>query len=720
MTSDIEEEKNKLEYILKLTKEELEKNNIAYSKVLQNTDKDDLLIYEMSNMYSGKIKKLEKALLAPYFARIEFRATDGSNAEKIYIGKTNIFDDDLNVQVVDWRAPISSVYYDGKIGKTQYKCPEGIINGELLHKRQYIIENAKLIDYRDIDITTNDQMLQDCLKEKSDIRLKNIVSTIQSEQNKIIRANMFKPLIVQGVAGSGKTTVALHRIAYLVYTYEKEFKPDEFLIIAPNKFFLDYISNVLPDLGVDNVRQETFEEFSLGIIGENLRIKNPNEEMSKIVNEGKERTKTIQKSAKFKSSMEFKEIIDNYLKEMEESILTEDFTILENVIFTKEELRKILIETLQRNSLKESIEILNNIIQRKVYNISEKLIDQITANRRKKLDSIDENMNIKQQQEIRNNIFEETEYEIEQLRKGGKKLVLNYINRLKPKKVIEYYKKIISNKNNMIKYIDEDTFDYINKEFKMNQKNKEFEFEDLTPILYIHYKIYGLNEKTKIKHIVIDEAQDLSEFQFYTLNEVLQRNKSITILGDISQGIYSYRGTNNWEKLNKKVFNGEANIKMLNNSYRTTVEIMEEANKIIYKIRDKEKINLANPIARHGDKVQYIHTDNFEDKMLKIEKRVNELKSKGYRNIAIITKSYNESKKINERLIKNNKDVELISEELKKYHGGITIVPSFLSKGLEFDNVIISDYKNYDESILDTKLLYVAFTRAMHTLDVYI
>ena len=177
---------------------------------------------------------------------------------------------------------------------------------------------------------------------------------------------MFKPLIVQGVAGSGKTTVALHRIAYLVYTYEKEFKPDEFLIIAPNKFFLDYISNVLPDLGVDNVRQETFEEFSLGIIGENLRIKNPNEEMSKIVNEGKERTKTIQNSAKFKSSMEFKEIIDNYLKEMEESILTEDFTILENVIFTKEELRKILIETLQRNSLKESIEILNNIIQRKV------------------------------------------------------------------------------------------------------------------------------------------------------------------------------------------------------------------------------------------------------------------------------------------------------------------------------------------------------------------
>ena len=130
--------------------------------------------------------------------------------------------------------------------------------------------------------------MQDCLNEKSDIRLKNIVSTIQAEQNKIIRASMSKPLIVQGVAGSGKTTVALHRIAYLVYNYEKSFKPDEFLIIAPNKFFLDYISNVLPDLGVDYVRQQTFEEFALDNINDKIQIINPNIELSKIVDEKKE------------------------------------------------------------------------------------------------------------------------------------------------------------------------------------------------------------------------------------------------------------------------------------------------------------------------------------------------------------------------------------------------------------------------------------------------
>ena len=279
--------------------------------MLKDTNDEDL-IYQMSNTYSTKIKNLEKALISPYFARIEFKANDSKNAEKIYIGKTNIFDEDSNIAVVDWRAPISSVYYDGKIGKTQYKCPEGIIEGDLLHKRQYIIEEAKLIDYNDIDITTNDQMLQDCLNENSDVRLKNIVSTIQSEQNKIIRANMFKPLIVQGVAGSGKTTVALHRIAYLVYTYEKTFRPDEFLIIAPNKFFLDYISNVLPDLGVDNVRQQTFEEFSLEIIGENIKIKNSNDELSKIVSEDSVEIQVILNSAKFKSCLKFKKIRKSY------------------------------------------------------------------------------------------------------------------------------------------------------------------------------------------------------------------------------------------------------------------------------------------------------------------------------------------------------------------------------------------------------------------------
>lgn len=166
-------EVEKLNAVLELVKEEIKRNDLLYSKMLKETYNDDL-IFEMSKSYDNKIRNLKKASLNPYFARIDFKADDAKVVEKICIGKTNIFDENSNIAVVDWRAPISSIYYDGKIEKTQYKCPDGIIEGDLLHKRQYTIEHAKLIDYNDIDITTNDQMLQDCLNENSDVRLKNI------------------------------------------------------------------------------------------------------------------------------------------------------------------------------------------------------------------------------------------------------------------------------------------------------------------------------------------------------------------------------------------------------------------------------------------------------------------------------------------------------------------------------------------------------------------
>ena len=712
------EEIEKLKIVIKLVKEEIEKNNKLYEKIFQD-GKDEEFIDYMSRTYDTKIKNLTKALSSPYFARIDFKANDENKIEKIYIGKTNVFDDDSNIAVADWRAPISSIYYDGKIGKTEYKCPEGIIEGNLSLKRQYSIQDGVLIDYNDIDITTNDQLLQDCLNENSDVRLKNIVSTIQAEQNKIIRANMFKPLIVQGVAGSGKTTVALHRIAYLVYTYEKSFKPDDFLIIAPNKFFLDYISDVLPDLGVDYVRQQTFEEFALEIIDTNIKIKNPNIELSIIVNEGKDNTEMLQNSAKFKSSIDFKYYIDEYIKTFEENILPkEDFKILNYKIINYEELQNTLSESLKRNSLKQSLDILNNFMQKKVVNISNELIDKITQDRKEKLNEIDNNLDLEKQQELRKEIFAESEYEISQLFKGGKKLVLDYIKKIKIEKVTEIYRRIVNNKERLTKYVDDKLATYIIEQLNFNLKKKILEYEDLTPLLYIQYKMFGLNEKFMLKHIVIDEAQDFSEFQFFTLNEVLQNNKSITILGDIAQGIFSYRGTNNWDRINQIVFSNQASIERLDNSYRTTTEIMDEANKVLAKIQQKENINLAIPISRHGEKVNYITTTSFEEKIKIIEKRIIELKDKGYKNIAIIAKDADSCSKLYEKINKKTIDINLLNENLETYNGGTTIIPSYLSKGLEFDCVIILDYDSYDESSIDIKLLYVAMTRAMHTLDI--
>lgn len=706
---ELKKEEEHLKQILKLAEESLEQEE-NFFKTLEKLTEDEYLLENLSKTHFTKLRNLERATSNPYFARIDFKENE---IEKIYIGKTNIFDEEHNVAVADWRAPISSVYYDGEIGKTEYKCPDGIISGELLLKRQYQIENGNLLDYNDINITTNDELLQECLKQNSDVRLKNIVSTIQKEQNKIIRANMFKPLIVQGVAGSGKTTVAIHRIAYLIYTYEKNFKPEDFLIIAPNKFFLDYIKDSLPDLGVDYVRQETFEQFASKIIKEKIKIENPNKNLIKIVEENNEEAETLIKSTKFKGSLEFKNAIDTYIKELNENILQgKDFEICGIRIFSAEKLQKVIMDNYKRYCLKIRIEKLENIMKKQMEKISEIIIERIKIKRKKELSYIKSN-----EQERRIEIFEKYEKQISSLIKNnGTQLVKEYIKNIKIPSSINCYKNILYDTELLSNYTNRNVITYIQE--KTSFKNKTIEYEDLTPILHIEYNLFGMSEKLELKHIVIDEAQDYSEFQFYTLNEVLSNNKSLTILGDIAQGIYEYRGTNNWNEINNKIFKDEANIEYLKQSYRTTAEVMETANKIIEPIKEELKVFLANPISRHGEKIEYYKLEGKE-KINKIKEKIKEYKEKGFYNIAIICKNNKTCEEMYKYIKTEFEDTQIITEKSTQYNGGITIVPSYYSKGLEFDSVIIADYNAYNEEILNKKLLYVAITRAMHTLDIF-
>lgn len=702
---------------IEIVKNNIEEYEMLYSNLIKENS-DEEFVRNMSKEYSNKLKNLRKALMTPYFARIDFKENNVNNVQKIYIGKTGILNDKYDVIVTDWRAPIASIYYDGQLGKVKYGCPEGTIEGNLTKKRVYNIENSELKDYQDIDITTNDEFLQECLNENSEARLKNIISTIQSEQNKIIRAKMSKPLIVQGVAGSGKTTVALHRIAYLVYTYEKEFNPDEFLIIAPNKFFLDYISNVLPDLGIDYVRQQTFEEFMFENIEGNIEIEPINTELSNIVNKNGD-INLIKDSARFKSSLIFKDIVDEFISDFwNNNLPKEDFKVTDIIIFTNEEIREMFMELFKNNSINDSKRMLSGILQKRLSNISDELIDILVNARKKKIDEIDKNLDEEEIKKIRLNIFKETEYEIQQLFKGGKKLVQDYLKSFKIEKALTLYKKLINTKEFFGKYISDDLYMYILDNFKRNIKLKKIEYEDLTPLFYLQNKFLGNINDLKLKHIVIDEAQDLGEFQFYIFKEILHPNVSMTILGDIAQGIYSYKGTNNWKKLNQNVFDNQASIEVLKESYRTSMEIMNEANTIINKIADNENIILAQPIERHGDEVQHWKVDSENNKIIKICEIIKKQLEVGHINIAIITKDFNESLELHKEITNYGVNVELISENLDKYTGGVIVIPSYLSKGLEFDSVIISDFNKYSENILDTKLLYVACTRAMHTLDI--
>lgn len=443
-----------------------------------------------------------------------------------------------------------------------------------------------------------------------------------------------------------------------------------------------------------------------------------NAELSNIVNKNGNVDLIIQ-SANFKSSLKFKKLIDEYIdKFLKNNLPKEDFKISNKVIFNSTEIIDMFMDYFKNNSINESKKLLIGVMQKRVSNLADELIDKLTKERKEQLNSIDENLSEEESKKIRLQIFKETEYEMQQLFKGGKKLVLDYFKNFKVDKVLPLYNKIISDKNLFQKYVNEELYEYILKIYKQNTKKRRVEYEDLAPMFYIQNKFFGNINNLKLEHIVIDEAQDLGEFQFFIFKEMVKTNMSMTILGDISQGIYSYKGTNDWNKLNQLVFENNATIEYLEESYRTSVEIMNKANDIISKISDKENIILAKPIERHGKEVRYFIAKDIEQQIETICEIINNQLKNGNINIAIITKDINESIELYERINNKEFDVTLISENASEYTGGINIIPSYLSKGLEFDSVIIYNRNKYSEEILDVKLLYIACTRAMHTLDI--
>lgn len=636
----------------------------------------------------------------------------------------------LEQVVIDWRAPIADLYYEGRLGEAEYDCPAGKIHGEIKLKRQYFFKNGDLQDVMDIDITTNDEMLQPFLSANSDTRLKNIISTIQAEQNRIIRADMWQPLVVQGVAGSGKTTIALHRIAYLIYNYDKNFFPEEFLIIAPNKFFLNYISNVLPDLGVDRVGQSTYEEIAFEVIGSEFEIEEPNNKLARIIDNNKsEKEKkmcdVIIESSKYKSSRRFKNLLDEYLYEVEKRFVPEDdFKVGKYVFMKKEEIEHLFFR-----------EYSNLPFCRRMEEISKHLKSSITMRNGQILKDIEEERDYKiakikmdeQNEQIRLSLIREAYKEAEDLAKevtkNVKKNVQKYISSTnKVLEPIKYYKEF------MDVYIDtlakgrisDEEIKYIKSSFAEAQRKGKIEMEDLAPLMYIKYMVHGIKTKFELKHIVIDEAQDFSEFQFYIFKKIVKSN-SLTILGDLAQGIYFYRGTNNWQNTMSIVFGDgiEPTYLTLKKTYRTTEEIMNVANKVIAHIMDKLNCPPGEPVMKNGAPVVIKKFDDENQMVEQIKERLKEYKEKGFCNVALICKTVEDCIKLKQEL--QDDEIHIISSKDSEYTGGINIVPSYLSKGLEFDAVIITnaDVHNYTDSEVDTKLLYVCITRAMNTLEIY-
>lgn len=695
-----------------------------YTSIMVNTMLHDTLALKVKNLYTARGK--------PYFARVDYKENDFDRTEKLYIGKMSLSrDEDQEIVIVDWRAPIANLYYEGRLGPSSYECPDGIINGELLLKRQFSINNGSLDEVFDIDITTNDEFLQTYLGANAENRLKEIVSTIQEEQNKIVRAPMWKPLIVQGVAGSGKTTIALHRIAYLIYTFEKSFDPENFMIIAPNRLFLNYISEVLPELGVDRVKQTTFEEFSMELIGKKFKLRDANEKLNMFVNhnvteEQIEHNNLVRGSSILKTSMDFKDIIDEYLKEIELSFIPKkDITLGTKVIFSYEELNNLFLTQYGMWPIAQRMNEIKKSIKTRLKTSKDQFIQQIHAECDKKVARARAGIaDTSERQRCILEAFEKRDRVLEKIEKAAKSLIKDYVASLPKLSPYQYYVDLMKNTevfNRIVaKYTDEETCKFI-REYTLDILNSGgIEQEDLAPIIYLKYKVYGMDEKIPVRHIVIDEAQDFSAFQFYVMKKIV-KDSSFTILGDLCQGIHFYRGVRNWDEVVNNVFEGKkCEFLTLEQSYRTTVEIMEAANNVMEKLDNKDLVR-AKPVIRHGEPVEYIQKNDISDVAADIVEKIEQAKKLGHKTIAVICKTMEECSQILPMIKKADKNISIITGNEKEYKSGIVVVPSYLSKGLEFDVVLISNASSeyYTKSDLDIKLLYVAMTRPLHKLCIY-
>lgn len=648
---------------------------------------------------------MEMSLEKPYFARVDFFSYDDKVLNTIYIGKNGILDDD-NIIVTDWRAPISDLYYSANIGEASYVSPSGIINGKLDLKRQFIIEDGILQKFYDVDLVSNDQLLQQYLSDNNDSRLKSIVSTIQKEQNDVIRKPFNTNLIIQGVAGSGKTTVALHRIAYLIYNNRDHIREKQYVVIGPNKVFLKYISNVLPDLDVSNVKQFTFEDFANDYIDEPIKLGKPNKTMRK-----KYSYDIMNDIYGFKCSLEYKNMLEDFLNDYIDNIFSKDLTLDNFKILDGEFIHSVFNEF--HDSISMSFKEQSEITIQRLARIIENNLSSIISRYGDYAYSIFINEKDEKKKDVLRDKFQKDRNE---LKKFCKTLLRKYFLKanIQPTKL---YRKFISNINNY----NYTNYKYINqlKEITLSNMNDSIlEFEDLASLMLIKNTFNSKSDMSNIKHAVIDEAQDYGEFNFYIFKKIL-KNANFSIFGDLAQSIYDYRSINNWEQANEIMFDGNAEIIEFGKSYRTTAEIMSVADTVASHIGlKKSELSI-----RHGEPVNLINVTCNSDIPNKIIDLVKELREKGYKTIGIISKNELQCRYLEDDLSEHNFTISRINSEddVNLDSNRICNISSFLSKGLEFDAVIINEANEImysSEKPLDMKLLYVSITRALHEVHI--
>ncbi|BCC06370.1 UvrD-helicase domain-containing protein [Bacillus cereus] len=678
MNNIFEEELQKMKDTLRTMDdqlEQLEKIPVYYG--------DDFKEQILESMRESNRQNLRIGVQEPYFGRLDFQEDGKEEVMPIYIGKVGVSDKDtMKPIVIDWRAPVASMFYSFTGGDELafYQSPDGLVEGDVYLKRNISIRKRELERVVDTyvkgneDVSHADDFLLYRLGENKDNKLKDIVSTIQSEQNDIIRAERNLPLLIQGVAGSGKTTIALHRLAFLIYEYREQLEAERMIVFAPNSLFLDYISSVLPELGVGNISQTTFPDWALRTLDDSVKLKQTEEKLKEAFSIHRDERKVM--LGKLKGTLEFKSFIEEQMIRIEKELVpTSNFEAWDKAVIPVEDIKKWMQVEYKHYPLKKRRERLVGRMKRWI--------------------------------EIELKKYGETN-EKKLLKKEATKRLNTYMKFWPKMSALSLYSSILKSKE-ILEVLPEELV----KETEKNGRKKEVYVEDLPALIYIHHRITGIEIGQKFHHVVIDEAQDFSPFQVYVLKEITLGN-SFTILGDLSQAIYDYQGIEDWSAF-KEVFQ-ETGYYELTRSYRSTKEIIEFANEII---KNAEiPVGLAMPVFRSGEEVKVIHT---EDQFTEILKTLKQLQNADVKTIAVIGRTDDECRDMYEKLTNAGLTVNVIEANQSKYEGGISVVPVYLAKGLEFDAVLLIDVdeEHYKNTKHDAKLLYVGCTRSLHDLWIF-
>ncbi len=595
--------------------------------------------------YTKEKARYEKMMNSPYFGRVDFCYEGEDEPEVYYIGIGNLAKEKAALPIVyDWRAPVSSLFYDYDQGPASFEAPMGTIRGDISRKRMYKIQKGKLIFCLETEMNIDDEILQQALAEQADARLKSIVNTIQKEQNKIIRDMSHRICVVQGCAGSGKTSVALHRIAYMLYHNRKTLQAAQILVLSPNSIFGDYISRILPELGEENICEMTLDDYAYRELRAYGEAEDRYDEMERVLHgaDGK--------AAKYKLSKEWTSELDGFILQMEWDIVDlEDFRY-KRVTMSEDELSRLFYEKFC------DVPILD-----RMDHIAEVVIDQQETLQNKDMD------------------------EEEQL------LVKERMNQMyRTKDILALYNEFLAESGR-----EDQLLDGVN-----------IPYEDVYSLLYLKYSLNGMPKRRKVKHLVIDEMQDYSYLQYRILAKMF--DCPMTILGDKEQTMDEKQ--NDVCRFLSQIYGKDVHYVQMNKSYRSTSEIMEYAAGIL---PGKEATDC---VGRHGN-APAVHTSPDYESMT--NEMLSSIKAEeDYTTLAVLCLNQEEAGRISKRMKTEGIEHALLNKSSMRFTPGITVMPFYLAKGLEFDKVYVPQAEKYTTGLL-RQAMYINATRALHDLKIY-